>query len=649
MTPTSTGVVPDDTASRLGLEIPTVAITDPPSPYSAYCRAERILAGVRVEVGVGAEAVMDLIPDILATGRTNADIETMGLGADRWRIKAVGLADRTGTKVAILDPRDPRDARLLRDTFTRSVEIALHNASFDAPPLVHTGLMAIDDLDKVVDTLVLARMGAPGQPAGLDAVASRVLGLPKSASPWTGLAGAWTAATWYRRADLGMARYIDGLAADVSVTARLVDPLVERIRALYAKAPWWGRGEGGFRRVLVREIEVSRMWLRRSTLGLPVDSDYAAAWRDRYEVEIEARRSRLEQTGITSTNPATMVRWLTAAGVADHRWPRTSTGAISAAKPALVAVASVHRPIADYLTVRGADRVCSYLDAMEAEASITGRVSPTINVYGAKTGRMSISNPPLQQFSPAARGILLSPYPHGLASIDWSAVEVVVAAILGRDAGMLDYIARGEDVYKLAVDAGNIERDSAKNVVLADLYGRGLRSLSRKLGIDSAAAEALRDKVRQHMPGVTEFAEKTKRLAETGYVATLDGRTVPIDRDPKGRLRAYAGTNFVCQGTAYALLAEALVEVRRRGLQDHVLLPVHDELVVDADPTVTAEISEIMSTPPDFVREHLAGLPVRLAADPERIPGGRWGKPGKPTDLKTFDVAADVDELLSEA
>lgn len=623
------------------MHVPSVPITDAPCRYPAYTHDFRDVAGVRVEVAVGVEEAQKLLPAILTTGTVAVDIETFGLKADRWRLKAVGIGDATGTRVAVLDPRDTRQADLLRDTLDATACLLLHNGSFDAVPLVHTGLMSLDAVDKIIDTIVLARMARPGGSNGLEQVAS-VIGVKSSGSPWAGLHGSWGAEKWYRTADLGMARYLDGLVADVSVTARIFTPLGEQFSALMAKAPWWGRGAGGVRSIAERELTVSRMMIRSAVIGLPVDLDYADEFRDRYSVDVQLRDSRLTDAGITSSKPSSMAKWLEHSGIADAKWERTETGQIKTAKKLLKPLAPRVPLVADYLTVRNADKVFGYLDTITAEKGVTGRIHPTVNVDAARTGRMSVSGPALQQFPPAARGILLSPYEEGLASIDWSSIEVVVAAALGRDKGMLTAIATGLDPYSLAMDAAGIDRDTAKVVILAGQYGQGIPSLARTLGTDEAEARTVREKVFSSMPGVKALMDAASRLAESGFVSTIAGRAIPIARDGN-RFKAYTGMNYIVQGSAYDLLAEALVKIAASGLRDHVCLAVHDELVVSADPDVTQAISEIMSTPPDYLTEFVNGLPLSLKADPDLI-GNRWAKPGKSTELTTYAVTSVFDE-----
>lgn len=617
------------------MKAPSVPIVDPPCPYPAYVHEHRDIAGVRIEVAVGIEAAEKLLPSILDSGIVPVDIETFGLGDKRWRVKAVGIGDATGTKVAILDPRDDKQAALIRDTLDKAQTILLHHAAFDSVPLVHCGLLALDDIDKIIDTLVIARLARPGKTNKLEVVGQEVIGLASPGSAWTGLRGGqWSADRWYTEGDLGMARYIDGLAADVSVTARIYLQLLGLYRQMSTHAPWWSRGEYGLQGIANREIVISRMMLRRSAIGLPADLGYADAFRDRYSVDVQTRTARLESAGISHSTPSTMAKWLEDNGIVDAKWKRTDKGAISTDKKILKQVAHRLPVVADYLTVRSAVKVFGYLDTIASDKAITGLVHPSVNVDSAITGRMSISNPALQQFPPAARGILISPYEAGLASIDWSAIESVMAGGLGHDVALLTAIANGLDPYSLAMEAAGIDRKTAKVVILAGQYGQGVPSLARALGIPEDEAKVVREKVFASMPGVKHLMDTTRQLAERGYVSTISGRAVPITHDGR-RYKSYLGTNYCVQGSAYDLLAESLLKINAAGLRDHVYLAVHDELVVEDTPEVTAAVSEIMSTPPDYLKEHVGDLPLTLTAEPESL-GDRWGKPGESTDLTTY-------------
>lgn len=615
-----------------------ISIVTPDAPaLPAFTREVREVAGVRVQVGVGVQAAQELLPSILAGEHVAMDIETFGVApAERWRIKAVGIGSADGATVAVLDPRDPHQADLIRDTLDRAVELHVHNAAFDAPILLRSGLLSDAVVDRLYDTLVVARMSNPGGQNGLSACATRLLGLPASVSPWADLPGQWSANRWYREADLSRARYIDGLVADVSVTARLCDPLIAELRRLYARAPFWAVDEFELHRLVERETAIMRMMVLRTAAGLPADLDYADQFRDKYSVDIQLRAARLEAAGIKASAPNTVSAWLENAGLIDARWERTATGKPSTAKKLLKSLANRATEVADYLTVRSAEKTFSYLDTIAESVAATGLVHPTVNVGAARTGRMSISDPALQQFPAAARGILLSPFERGLVSIDWSSIEVVVAAAIGRDAGLLHAIADGLDPYSLAVEAAGVERDVAKVVILAGQYGQGPISLARTLGITVDEAVTLRDNIFAAMPGVQGLIASMTRTAHGGHVTTLSGRTIPITRF-NGQLKAYTGANYVVQGSAYDLMAEALYEIARRGLGAHVMLAVHDELVVDADPSVVAEVAEIMSTAPARLVEHVGNVPLTLRAEPEPL-GERWGKPGKSADLKTFDI-----------
>jgi DNA polymerase-1 len=103
------------------------------------------------------------------------------------------------------------------------------------------------------------------------------------------------------------------------------------------------------------------------------------------------------------------------------------------------------------------------------------------------------------------------------------------------------------------------------------------------------------------MPRTARFMGQIAQIAETyGKTCTVSGRILAIPRI-KGELAAYKATNYICQGSAYDVLADTLIRIDRAGLSEHVVLAMHDEIVVD---TPAAEaVREVMMTPPeDLVR-----------------------------------------------
>src|SRR5690606_23646986 len=156
-----------------------------------------------------------------------------------------------------------------------------------------------------------------------------------------------------------------------------------------------------------------------------------------------------------------------------------------------------------------------------------------------------------------------------------------------------------------------------KGVGFGKVYGGGAATLARQTGAD---IESVKYAIAQYdavFPEIKRFARQLMRRAEYGRceVVTPSGRHLPLDRD-----RLYAATNYVVQSTSRDLLAQAIVDIWAAGLGDHLLLPMHDELIAQAPRAdaeeVIREIGRIMS------RASFFGVPI--TSTPE-VYGPSWG------------------------
>src|SRR4051812_30035603 len=188
------------------------------------------LAGLGAKFTIGRDHVQEPALRIAATSRPlSVDIETYGLGRDSWRIKAVTVGN--AEHAVILDPRDEFQADIIRRCLATASALAIHNANFDVPSLVRNGLMRVEDIEKVWDTIIWARMAKPMDPRDtydpdrgyqlLDC-AARYLGAERVDV----LEAAFAAAGYKRNEgylyfDLDRPIYAQGAALDVITTARL--------------------------------------------------------------------------------------------------------------------------------------------------------------------------------------------------------------------------------------------------------------------------------------------------------------------------------------------------------------------------------------------------------------------------------------------
>jgi len=192
---------------------------------------------------------------------------------------------------------------------------------------------------------------------------------------------------------------------------------------------------------------------------------------------------------------------------------------------------------------------------------------------------------------------------------------------MARDEGVLaGYEDGSSDLYTTIAETARITRKEAKVVVLAQMYGEGMTKLSNDLGVTLDAAYDLRRAVFRAMPRVAALIKKLREIGEREQkIFTLSGRIVPIPSGQYG-VAVHKSVNYNVQGSAYDVLAEALVSIDKAGLGDAVYLAMHDELVVSTE--AAGDVEQIMRTPPERLVRFAKRVPV-LRTDRADM-GDRW-------------------------
>lgn len=562
------------------------------------------------------ERAVDSLERDVAPGVVAIDIETMGLGAEAFSVKCLTAAWETGagTVSVLLDvARRDHDCRLARRIIAAATELVLHNAAFDVPPLHHVGVLSIDDVAKVVDTVVYARLAFPDvlRKKSLEALAP-LADFPSAEVTMSELfkANKMTISDGFREFDIDRPVYRRGAMSDTVATLRLL-PVI--------RAAAWDRlvtdnplshapmalDSAGAVAVMEREQRVNRIMLRRSARGLGVDVEHLDRFAAATHGDVERASRELTAAGVdpdAGNVGGLVVAKLDEQGELPPSWPRTATGKLKATKDDL---AGLDHPLArDARRVAELRKVLGYLSKVREMHEATGRLHPSVSVLGASaTGRMSYSSPELQQFPTDARPIIV--HDEGLTSVDWSQIEPVVMANAAGDVQFLAPFERGEDLYAPIQAAAGVTRKTAKVLLLAAMYGQGRTSMAAALGIDVEHAAALQDGMWSAMPATGRFVGRLRSVAETyRAVITAAGRVLPVPT-LNGQVAAYKGVNYFCQGSAYDVLSDTLIRLDDAGIADHVHLAMHDELVVST--AVGAEVEEIMRTPPDFLLRWTGG------------------------------------------
>ena len=302
----------------------------------------------------------------------------------------------------------------------------------------------------------------------------------------------------------------------------------------------------------------------------------------------------------------------------------------------------------------------TYIDALPQLVEVeTGRVHTDFNQAVTATGRLSSSNPNLQnipvrtEYSRRIRKAFLPQEGWTLLSADYSQIELRILTHLSGEEVLQEAYRSGDDVHaltaRLLLDKDEVspdERRLGKTINFGVIYGMGAQRFARETGVSQADAKEFLAKYKQRYPKVFAFLELQERLAlSRGYVETILGRRRPFhfDRNGLGRLlgkdpleidldvarrggmeaqQLRAAANAPIQGSSADIIKVAMVQLqaalRTQGLAGRMLLQVHDELVLEVAPDALEATRELVVQ----TMENAVKLSVPLVA--ETGVGANW-------------------------
>lgn len=285
---------------------------------------------------------------------------------------------------------------------------------------------------------------------------------------------------------------------------------------------------------------------------------------------------------------------------------KTKGGAWSTTEEILEKYRSRHPLVELILEIRGLKKLLStYVDALPRLINpVTGKIHTTYNQTVTATGRISSTNPNLQNIpirTDDGREIRRAFVPEQgdlLMSADYSQIELRLMAHLSQDPSMLEAFREGADIHRATAakiyhlpqdEVSDNQRRNAKTANFGIIYGISAFGLSERLGITRQEAKELIDGYMRTYPGVSEYMERSIAGArERGFVSTIMGRKryLPDINSRNSVVRGYAERNAInapLQGSAADIIKIAMIrvdrEMRRLGLRSTMIMQVHDELV----------------------------------------------------------------------
>jgi DNA polymerase I len=335
--------------------------------------------------------------------------------------------------------------------------------------------------------------------------------------------------------------------------------------------------------------------------GCPFDTVAHAALITQWQAQAEQARGELDSllNGANPDSPLQLSKWLSANLPAETlaAWPRTATGQLQTDADTLAGLTRpALEPLKRYkLAMKG---LSTYGTGYAKHISpVTGRIHSNFTLGGTATGRLSCSNPNIQNppRDPAFRALFAPAPGRCLVVADYGQIELRVAALVSGDPAMRAVYEQGQDLHRktaaafLGKEAGNVtqaERQIAKGINFGMLFGSGAKGLQAfcksTYGVEISIADA--DKARAAFfaayPGLSAWQGQTRKAAELAkQVRTPGGRVRALDKN--------IGTeclNTPVQGGAAECLLAALAALDVDSLGGRLVNIVHDELVVECAP-----------------------------------------------------------------
>jgi len=543
------------------------------------------------------------------------DTETTGLDALEAEMVGFSLSWEAHTAYYVALPADRAEAQTWLELFRPRWEDSAvtwigHNLKYDYQILANYGIRLTGTLR---DTMLAHYLIEPDQRHGMDALAQNYLGYtPISIETLIGPKGK----NQKSMRDVPAAEVAEYAAEDADVTWQLHETFKPKL------------AEAGLEGVLHgMEAPLVPVLADMERAGMAVDLEGLA----RYSVELGEDSARLEAevrelAGVDFNlgSPKQLGEVLFDRLKLDPKAKKTKTGQYATGEEVLENFRKEHPIVDKLLEWRQVGKLKStYVDALpELVNPRTGRIHTTFNQAVAATGRLSSTNPNLQNIPiRTERGqrvrdlFVAGGDDRVLLSADYSQIELRVIASMSGDAGMIGAFLSGEDIHAataskvFGVPLGDVtreQRSQAKTVNFGIIYGVSAFGLSQQSSLSRTEAKEVIEQYFATYPGIKKYIDDQVAAARAkGYVETLLGRRRYL-RDIDSRNQAVRGhsernaINAPIQGTAADIVKLAMIRIhdrlQREGLKSPMILQVHDELVFDAYTSEVDALRELVKS-----------------------------------------------------
>ncbi|MGZ3754832.1 MAG: DNA polymerase I [Mucilaginibacter sp.] len=547
-----------------------------------------------------AEKRAELINTLAQQASFCFDTETTGTDANNCELVGLSFAVKAGEAWYVPVPANQEETQSIVNEFKAVLENPAigkigQNVKYDVLVLKWYGIQLCGDL---FDTMMAHYIIDPDTRHGMDVLSENYLGYkPVSITELIGAKGKSQGSM----RDVEIEKIKEYAAEDADITLQLKHVFEPKIKQVEAEK-------------LLNEIENPLIYVLADIEfeGVRIDHDTLKE----FSKDLEADVSKLEKTvyekaGVrfNIASPKQLGEVLFEKLMLDPKAKKTKTGQYQTGEDVLLSLASKSDIVRDILDYRQLQKLKStYVDALPLMVNPkTGRIHTSYNQAVAATGRLSSTNPNLQNIpirTERGREVRKAFIPrdsgHTIVSADYSQIELRIIAEISKDANMMEafvknldiHTATAANVYGIGLDEVSSEqRRNAKAVNFGIIYGQSAFGLSQNLGIPRKEAAEIIDNYFAQFPGIKQYMTDTMNFArENGYVTTLMGRRRYL-RDinsANATVRGFAERNAInapIQGSAADMIKIAMInihrEIKAQKLDARMTMQVHDELVFD--------------------------------------------------------------------